>query len=375
MDRSLSSDAVVYPASITVIKQAAVEGSTSFSFSATPLPLVSFSLVDDGTTTNTRVFNGITNFTTYSITELATNGWSFTSASCSVNNSNGGSQVVVGLVATIALMEGENVTCTFLNSLTPAPAISLQKSTTSSGYNQIGDVIKYDYIVTNSGNNTLGPIQFQIDDDRIDDGAPFNCGSATTTLTVGETVTCSHLYQVTAGDVEAMSVTNHAFAMAGELLSTTVEVTIGYVASTTTTTTTTTTVVSTSTTTTLPPETTTTIAVLATTTLPAVTTTQPLTTTTLPVVVTTVPIVTTTQPSAVTTVPLIVTTTTAAVAELQVEIPADPDGSDDRFDVLFPDKLPISGTPALFYAGLAALLVLVGTATAMWSRGRKVRNP
>jgi hypothetical protein len=52
-DRSLSADAVVFPGSITIIKDATPNGNTSSGFTATPTPLANFSLVDDVSTANT----------------------------------------------------------------------------------------------------------------------------------------------------------------------------------------------------------------------------------------------------------------------------------------------------------------------------------
>src|SRR5206468_7026393 len=65
-DRSLSADAVIFPGSITVVKDATPNGPASFSFTASPLPLSNFSLVDDGTSASTKLFANIINFQTYS---------------------------------------------------------------------------------------------------------------------------------------------------------------------------------------------------------------------------------------------------------------------------------------------------------------------
>jgi len=115
-DRSLSAEAVIYPGSVTIVKQATPEGATSFPFTASPTPLADFALVDDGTTANTKVFSGITDFKTYTVTEATPAGWSLVNAVCSVTSANGGSQTVNGATATIDLKEGENVTCTYGNS-------------------------------------------------------------------------------------------------------------------------------------------------------------------------------------------------------------------------------------------------------------------
>lgn len=114
-DRSLSADAVIFPSSITIVKDAAVNGLTSFPYTASPSPLTNFSLVDDGTSANTREFSNITDFKTYTITENNPAGWTLTDLDCAVTSANGGSQSVSGATATINLKEGENVSCTYSN--------------------------------------------------------------------------------------------------------------------------------------------------------------------------------------------------------------------------------------------------------------------
>lgn len=114
-DRSLSADAVIFPGSIIIIKQANPEGSTPFGFTASPSPLSNFSLVDDGTTSNTYVFSNITNFQTYSVAETAPPAWTLNSIICGVTSPNGGSQTVNSPGVSINLKEGENVTCTYTN--------------------------------------------------------------------------------------------------------------------------------------------------------------------------------------------------------------------------------------------------------------------
>lgn len=109
-DLSLSAGAVIFPASITIVKQADPEGSTSFDFSG---GLGNFSLTDDGTLANTTTFADITDFTTYDITELVPSGWSLDSVSC-----DDGSPVDLGAAsASVTVDEGDSVTCTFTNSL------------------------------------------------------------------------------------------------------------------------------------------------------------------------------------------------------------------------------------------------------------------
>ncbi|EWT03680.1 hypothetical protein N865_08770 [Intrasporangium oryzae NRRL B-24470] len=152
-DRSLSADAVIFPGSITIVKDATPNGSQAFSFTGSPTPLTNFSLVDDGTSANTKVFSNIINFQTYTVAEGAqTSPWIFDSASCSVTTPNGGSQTVSGSTATIKLAEGENVTCTYLNHRLANPHLKLVKTVTNDNG---GSASATDFTLTATGPQTI----------------------------------------------------------------------------------------------------------------------------------------------------------------------------------------------------------------------------
>jgi hypothetical protein len=150
-------------------------------------------------------------------------------------------------------------------------------------------------------------VQFTVDDDKINSGEPFACGPAATTLTVNDTVTCTAVYTTQTGDVGS-SVTNTAFAAAGQVVSPSQQVTVPYAATTTTT----------STTTTLAP-----------------------------------------------------TTTTTVPVELQVVTPDNPSGTEDVLDVLFPEDLPGTGIRVGFVTVIAGLLLLLGLGTITLSSNRR----
>ena len=118
-DRSLSAGAVAAPSSIKIIKDAQPDSTQDFSFITTGNGLSNFTLDDDSdiTLSNSTTFNSLLagNFT---VTENSTTGWTLASVvSCTTdgtsNTSSQFTQISGGI--SIALVAGENVTCTFTN--------------------------------------------------------------------------------------------------------------------------------------------------------------------------------------------------------------------------------------------------------------------
>ncbi|MGL6160989.1 DUF7507 domain-containing protein, partial [Microbulbifer sp.] len=89
--------------------------------------------------------------------------------------------------------------------LSASPALSLDKSAADSGYAAVGDTINYSYLVTNTGNVTVGDIA--VSDDKI---PSVDCPA--TVLAPGQSTTCTGSYTVTQADLDAGSVTNLASA-------------------------------------------------------------------------------------------------------------------------------------------------------------------
>ncbi|MFN2613771.1 MAG: hypothetical protein ABR552_03000, partial [Actinomycetota bacterium] len=117
-DRSLSADAVIFPASITITKVAPA-GPTVFGFTATALTPSTFSLDvnNDPTYSNQRIFDRITTFDTKTVTENDPSPlFSLTGLSCTEDQSQDSTPSLATRTATIRLQEGENVSCTFTNS-------------------------------------------------------------------------------------------------------------------------------------------------------------------------------------------------------------------------------------------------------------------
>ncbi|MEP7212459.1 MAG: carboxypeptidase-like regulatory domain-containing protein [Acidobacteriota bacterium] len=143
-DLQLSATAVIFPASITIIKSVTTllpgggvgnSSTFSFNFTATNFTPGSFSLVDDNNITHdrksdaTRIAFGAANATV--VTEQAyPNIWTLQQIACTsqaggLPNVNNNTTSLPNRSATIVLEEGESVTCTFFNTQlapTAAPA-------------------------------------------------------------------------------------------------------------------------------------------------------------------------------------------------------------------------------------------------------------
>ena len=89
------------------------------------------------------------------------------------------------------------------------PGLSLAKSTTSKGFQAVGDSIEYKYLLKNTGNINLYP-PFAVSDDKA---SIVNC-SQPVLLLPNSTLECSVTYLAAADDVTAGTITNTASASA-----------------------------------------------------------------------------------------------------------------------------------------------------------------
>jgi uncharacterized repeat protein (TIGR01451 family) len=83
------------------------------------------------------------------------------------------------------------------------PAITLTKTAAPATYDAAGDLITYTLVVKNTGNVTLHDVS-------ISDPLVSNISCPKTTLTVGESMTCTGTYTIQAADLTVFSVTNTA---------------------------------------------------------------------------------------------------------------------------------------------------------------------
>jgi hypothetical protein len=159
-DRSLSNDAVVFPATITIIKDVAGgTNATDFGFTTTGLgdPSPSFSLDDDGDNTNdlsnTKVFDEILTFgTTRTVTETDPSpSFLLTGLDCDVvsqQSTPGTATEDLGTrTATFDLKEGEAATCTFTNTLQNGTLIVIKHVINDNG----GTAVAGDFTMNVSG--------------------------------------------------------------------------------------------------------------------------------------------------------------------------------------------------------------------------------
>ena len=104
------------------------------------------------------------------------------------------------------------------------PELSLVKSASPQSYNQVGQVITYTYMVTNTGNVTVvGSIS--VTDDKVTVVCP-----PTASLAPGQSVTCTASHTVTQADLDAGQIVNTASASNGVITSPPDTVTVGGIA-------------------------------------------------------------------------------------------------------------------------------------------------
>jgi uncharacterized repeat protein (TIGR01451 family) len=206
-DRSLSAAAVVFPGFIHIVKSA-TGGNDTFPFTASPSPLSNFNLTTVGGNAE-QDFNNIMNFTTYTVAEgnLPTN-WAFDNAACTVaaGTGNGGTQTISGKTATINLMEGEEVTCTYANHFVAAPHLSITKTATESSYSAVGNVIHYSIVATNDGNVSLSKVTISDPNATGLSCTPANGSS----LAPGASMTCMATHTIVQADLDAGHYLNQA---------------------------------------------------------------------------------------------------------------------------------------------------------------------
>ena len=109
MDLQLSAEAVIYPAHVTIVKEAYPQGETLFNFTG---DLVDFSLKDNGNDPNQLTFE-VTEFVDpYTITELVPSGWALWKIDCELST-----DVISTTIpsAVLDVDEAEYITCYFRN--------------------------------------------------------------------------------------------------------------------------------------------------------------------------------------------------------------------------------------------------------------------
>jgi uncharacterized repeat protein (TIGR01451 family) len=210
-DRSLSADAVIFPSHVTVIKHADVPSSTAFNFTATGLTPATFSLTDNSASTDPQqTFGDIITFDAKSVAETSPlPGYRLGSIVCTQTGGSAPTTTVnaggAGGTASVSLVEGQDVTCTF-NNLAQNPALSITKDATETSYNAVGQTIHYNIVATNTGNTTLAAVTITDANATLGTCTPANGSS----LAPGGTITCPATHVVTQADIDAGSYLNTA---------------------------------------------------------------------------------------------------------------------------------------------------------------------
>ena len=131
------------------------------------------------------------------------------SITCSATHVVTQADLDAGSVVNVATGDSEqtpDVTDTVSVPAAQTPGLLVEKSATESSFAAVGEVIHYEYLVTNTGNMTLTGVTLG------DDQEPVTCVPAVpvVSLAPGATITCSATHVVTQADLDAGSVVNVA---------------------------------------------------------------------------------------------------------------------------------------------------------------------
>lgn len=144
-------------------------------------------------------------------------------ATCTATYSATQADIDAGLVVNVATasantQQGTTVNAPQAEETVPAEqrkSLSLDKTSDPKAYTQVGDVIKYEFIITNTGNtNITGP--FSISDPTIPN---VTCPSTPATLAPAAVLTCTASYIITQADMDKGQVSNTATASGGGITS------------------------------------------------------------------------------------------------------------------------------------------------------------
>ncbi|MGW8483239.1 DUF7507 domain-containing protein [Microbacterium sp. NPDC055903] len=98
-------------------------------------------------------------------------------------------------------------------SVTPAPALTIDKSADVETVSEEGEVITYSFLIENTGNVTLNDVSVTEGDfSGTGELSEIVCPAAAGSLAPGADVTCTATYVVTQADIDAGSITNAATA-------------------------------------------------------------------------------------------------------------------------------------------------------------------
>jgi len=127
------------------------------------------------------------------------------SASCAASNAPVGADTVTGTYTGDSTFAASTGTTSLDVTYPSTTAIFLTESTPSTGYGSAGQTVPFSYLVTDTGTTSLTSIS--VSDTLV---PSVSCPSAT--LAAGGSETCTGVYTVTQGDVDAGSVTSAATA-------------------------------------------------------------------------------------------------------------------------------------------------------------------
>lgn len=106
------------------------------------------------------------------------------------------------------------------------PNLLLSTAADPFAFSQVGEVVTFQYVVTNRSSSVIGPTQLTISDEKIESGAAFNCGDPDSVLGISMSITCNHEYVISNTDLVEPVILTRAIARSATLESNIATVTL-----------------------------------------------------------------------------------------------------------------------------------------------------
>ncbi len=182
-------------ATLTLTKVIVNTGGGTATLATFPLTATGITTIT-GTSGTAAVTNQAVSAGSYALSEVTNSNYTASAWSCTGGSLSG---------SNLTLSLGQTASCSITNTFVPAPALTVDKTADTAGPLTVGQVVTYNYLVTNTGNVTVSGVDVS---ETLFNGTgtpvPNPVPTGPTTLAPGASVSFTATYTVTQQDVDTL---------------------------------------------------------------------------------------------------------------------------------------------------------------------------